>query len=301
MAGDRGHGLRRARSWAGRWSCRPTRRSSRSGLKIAVESSCGLINPAAPAGPMSRTLRAPCAGAEGRIKSELAAVETAAGRGDRRCFWSAARRSSTSSWKARTARRRRPTPRGPGARPSTWRSGWRGWGRGSGLLTGLSSDLLGQRLRRCWRRRGCRRRYAIPTDRPTTLSLVGLDAAGVPAYQFYDNGSADTGVEPADLPALGPEVVGAAFRLLLARGGAGRRRDGGAGPGEPGRFVSVDPERAADGRARHGRLAGADGGALPAGRSRQDQRRGPRAALARQAGRGAGRRPDRGGRRAWWW
>ena len=53
--------------------------------------------------------------------------------------------------------------------------------------------------------------YAIPTDRPTTISLVGLDTAGVPAYQFYKNGSADTGVIAADLPALGPEVAGLHF------------------------------------------------------------------------------------------
>ena len=78
--------------------------------------------------------------------------------------------------------------------------------------------------RGCWSDEGVSTAYAIPTDRPTTISLVGLDAAGVPAYQFYDNGSADTGVTPADLPALGPEIVGPALRLLLDRRGAGRRR-----------------------------------------------------------------------------
>ncbi len=81
----------------------------------------------------------------------------------------------------------------------------------SGLLTGLSSDLLGQRLSQVLRDEAVSTAYAIPTDRPTTLSLVGLDAAGVPAYQFYDNGSADTGVTPADLPELGSEVIGLHF------------------------------------------------------------------------------------------
>jgi fructokinase len=33
----------------------------------------------------------------------------------------------------------------------------------------------------------------------------------VPAYQFYDNGSADTGILPSDLPPLGPEVAGLHF------------------------------------------------------------------------------------------
>jgi fructokinase len=114
-------------------------------------------------------------------------------------------------------------------------------GQASGLLTGLSSDLLGQRLAQVLADEGVSTAYAIATDRPTTLSLVGLDTHGVPAYQFYDNGSADTGVIEADLPDLGPEVSGLhlgsyslaavpvadAFAALAAR-----NRD---------RFSSVDP------------------------------------------------------------
>ena len=114
-------------------------------------------------------------------------------------------------------------------------------GQASGLLTGLSSDLLGQRLAQVLADEGVSTAYAIATDRPTTLSLVGLDTHGVPAYQFYDNGSADTGVIEADLPDLGPEVSGLhlgsyslaavpvadAFAALAAR-----HRD---------RFISVDP------------------------------------------------------------
>ena len=81
---------------------------------------------------VARACARPCAAAEGRIKSESAAVEAAAGRGSGRCFWSAARRCSTSSSRARPGRRRRPTRRAPAARRSTWRSGWRGWGRRRG-------------------------------------------------------------------------------------------------------------------------------------------------------------------------
>ena len=114
-------------------------------------------------------------------------------------------------------------------------------GQASGLLTGLSSDLLGQRLAQVLAAEGVSTAYAIPTDRPTTLSLVGLDALGVPAYQFYDNGSADTGVEVADLPGLGPEVEGlhfgsyslAAAPVADAMAALAQRKDG--------RFVSVDP------------------------------------------------------------
>jgi fructokinase len=110
-----------------------------------------------------------------------------------------------------------------------------------GLLTGLSTDLLGQRLRRVLEAEGVATGHAVATDRPTTISLVGLDAAGVPAYQFYGRGSADSGLALADLPELGPEVtglhfgsfsiavspVGDAFAHLAAR--------------EHGRFISLDP------------------------------------------------------------
>ena len=114
-------------------------------------------------------------------------------------------------------------------------------GQEAGLLTGLSSDLLGQRLVQVLEAEGVSTRYAIPTDRPTTLSLVGLDAAGVPAYQFYDNGSADTGVEAGDLPALGPEVIGLHFgSYSLAATPVGDAMAALA-RGKGGRFVSVDP------------------------------------------------------------
>ncbi len=114
-------------------------------------------------------------------------------------------------------------------------------GQESGLLTGLSSDLLGQRLFQVLDAEGVSTAYAIPTDRPTTLSLVGLDAAGVPAYQFYDNGAADTGVREADLPALGPNVVGLHFgSYSLAAAPVGDAMAALA-RGKGARFVSVDP------------------------------------------------------------
>ena len=138
-------------------------------------------------------------------------------------------------------------------------------GQASGLLTGLSSDFLGQRLRQVLEDEGVSTAYAIPTDRPTTVSLVGLDTAGVPAYQFYDNGSADTGVVEADLPALGPEICGPALRLLFAGGGAGRRCVRGAGREQRRALHLARSERPPDGRARHGRLARAAGGAVSAG------------------------------------
>jgi fructokinase len=114
-------------------------------------------------------------------------------------------------------------------------------GRPAGLLTGLSNDLLGQRLAMVLEQERVCTRYAVRTDRPTTVSLVGLDTAGVPAYQFYDADSASTGMTEAELPPIGEEVTGFHFGSfsLVAKPGADafaslteRYRD---------RFVSLDP------------------------------------------------------------
>jgi fructokinase len=114
-------------------------------------------------------------------------------------------------------------------------------GEPSGLLTGLSSDLLGQRLAQVLADEGVSTAYAIPTDRPTTLSLVGLDTQGVPAYQFYDNGSADTGVTEADLPKLGPEVSGLHFGSYSLAATPVADAMAALAAANRDRFVSVDP------------------------------------------------------------
>lgn len=114
-------------------------------------------------------------------------------------------------------------------------------GQASGLLTGLSTDLLGQRLARVLAAEGVSTAYAIPTDRPTTLSLVGLDAEGVPAYQFYKNGSADTGVRPEDLPELGPEVTGVHFGSYSLAAAPTADAFARLAASRSGRFVSLDP------------------------------------------------------------
>ena len=63
----------------------------------------------------------------------------------------------------------------------------------------------------CWRTRASRPPTpSRPTGRPRS-AWSGSTPPGVPAYQFYDNGSADTGVTEADLPALGPEISGLHF------------------------------------------------------------------------------------------
>ena len=114
-------------------------------------------------------------------------------------------------------------------------------GQPAGLLTGMSSDLLGERLARVLADEGVSTAYAIPTDRPTTLSLVGLDTHGVPAYQFYDNGSADTGVTTADLPALGPEVSGLHFGSYSLAATPVADAMAALAAANRDRFISVDP------------------------------------------------------------
>jgi fructokinase len=114
-------------------------------------------------------------------------------------------------------------------------------GGASAFLTGLSTDMLGARLRQVLEAEGVSTRYCIATDRPTTLSLVGLDAEGVPAYQFYGNGAADIGITPPEMPVLDDAILGLHFGsysiavppsadALAALAGA-----------NAGRFVSLDP------------------------------------------------------------
>ncbi len=111
----------------------------------------------------------------------------------------------------------------------------------AGLLTGLSDDMLGRRLSRVLAQEGVSTRYAVPTSRPTTISLVGLDAAGVPEYQFYGNGSADTGVAPDDLPALGAEVSGLHFGSYSLAVEPVAEAFAALAKAESDRFISLDP------------------------------------------------------------
>ena len=114
-------------------------------------------------------------------------------------------------------------------------------GGSSALLTGISSDMLGVRLTAALEREGVETGFLIRSGRRTTLSLVGVDAEGVPAYMFYGLGSADCSLKPDMLPTLTAaidgihfgsyslvvEPVANAFAKLLGETGE--------------RFVSVDP------------------------------------------------------------
>ena len=112
-------------------------------------------------------------------------------------------------------------------------------GTDTGLLAGMSTDMLGQRLGRVLDAEGVSRRYIIPTDRPTTISLVGLDAEGVPAYQFYD--SSDTGVQVTDLPEIGPEVTGLHFGSYSLAAAPVADAAAALATAHRDRFISIDP------------------------------------------------------------
>lgn len=108
---------------------------------------------------------------------------------------------------------------------------------------GLSSDVFGQAIRARLRAEAVDTRLAVDTDRLTTISVVGTDAAGHPAYAFHGEGKADRSIGISDLPAmlgddiraivmgsytLAVEPVGSAH-LALARREAGTR------------LISIDP------------------------------------------------------------
>ena len=142
------------------------------------------------------------------------------------------------------------TDRGPGAATFDARAGGSPFnvaiglarlGTASGLVTGLSRDLLGARLVQVLGDEGVSIAYAARTDRPTTISLVGLDAAGVPAYQFYNRQSASGGLKEADLPALGTDVSGLHFGSYSLVSPPVADTLAAFARAERARFISVDP------------------------------------------------------------
>lgn len=99
------------------------------------------------------------------------------------------------------------------------------------FLGGVSDGFLGERLLRALRDEGVDVTPVARTPAPTTLSLIGLDARGVPSYAFYGQGAADRQLEadaldrvPAGLAAihLGSfaavvEPVASTLRTLVER------------------------------------------------------------------------------------
>lgn len=67
---------------------------------------------------------------------------------------------------------------------------------------GISRGFVGERLMRALAAEGVETDTVTRTDAPSTLSLVGLDAHGVPSYAFYGEGGADRQPGPDALATL---------------------------------------------------------------------------------------------------
>lgn len=76
-------------------------------------------------------------------------------------------------------------------------------GQPVGFFGPVSNDFLGARLMQGLLDEGVDTRITPRTEAPTTLSLIGTDAQGVPAYSFYGHGAADRQLRP-DMLALLP-------------------------------------------------------------------------------------------------
>lgn len=71
-----------------------------------------------------------------------------------------------------------------------------------GFLGGIGLGFAGERLMRALTEEGINTGCVARIDAPTTLSLIGLDAQGVPSYSFYGHGAADRLLQPQHLDAV---------------------------------------------------------------------------------------------------
>ena len=104
-------------------------------------------------------------------------------------------------------------------------------GQPVGFCGGIGTGFAGERLMRALADEGIDAAAAARIDAPTTLSLIGLDARGVPSYAFYGHGAADRLLRPEHLAAVPAtatafhfgsyamvvQPVAATQRLLVAR------------------------------------------------------------------------------------
>ena len=72
-------------------------------------------------------------------------------------------------------------------------------GQPVGFFSAISTGFAGERLMRALVAEGVDTRAIARLAAPTTLSLIGLDAQGVPSYAFYGEGGADRLLQAADM------------------------------------------------------------------------------------------------------
>jgi fructokinase len=75
-------------------------------------------------------------------------------------------------------------------------------GQPVGFFGGIGTGFAGERLMRALADEGIAAEAVARIDAPTTLSLIGLDAHGIPSYAFYGHGAADRLLRPEHLAAI---------------------------------------------------------------------------------------------------
>lgn len=100
------------------------------------------------------------------------------------------------------------------------------------FIGGFSSDAFGRHLAGKLQREGIDLTHSVHSDRPATLVIISIDAAGIPTYRFIGEGAADRAIAVSDLPAvlpasvkslsfgslsMGVEPVGSSFLALAER------------------------------------------------------------------------------------
>lgn len=98
-----------------------------------------------------------------------------------------------------------------GGSPLNVASGLARMGQPVAFFGALSTGFLGDRLARALAEEGVSLACAPRIDAPTTLSLVGLDAHGVPSYAFYGQGGADRLMPMSALAAVPDDVRAVQF------------------------------------------------------------------------------------------
>lgn len=79
-------------------------------------------------------------------------------------------------------------------------------GQPVGFFGGVGTGFAGERLMQSLADEGIDPRATVRLDAPTTLSLVGVDARGVPSYAFYGQGCADRLLRPEHLAQIPAEA-----------------------------------------------------------------------------------------------
>lgn len=80
-------------------------------------------------------------------------------------------------------------------------------GQPVGFFSAVSTGFAGERLMRALVAEGVDTQAIARLAAPTTLSLIGLDALGVPSYAFYGEGCADRLLQASDMARVPPGLT----------------------------------------------------------------------------------------------